>query len=229
MITKLKNLIKRVITTTVPTSNTGISVAKVSYLGRIVDSQIIHDYGYYSCAPTGSIGVCFSARAEEQDRVSMVYHPRYYGQELKEGEVVVGNFVVSATALFDAEGNLKIKVPKDVIVECVNSSVTCTGNSTTTCVNSTLSASGSASITCESATINASSSFDVSAGASASITAPQIALNGAVVGSGGMAVTGGMTSEGIEVSKEDHRHDAGDLKDSGGGQCTGKTSADAGP
>ena len=156
----------------------------------------------------------------------MVYHPTYYGHELSEGEVLVGNFKMNASALFDKDGNLKIKVPKDVIIECVNAKTTCSGDATVDCQNSTITAAQTSSVTCDSAMIAASSSFDVSAGASASITAPQIALNGMVIGSGGMAVTGGMTSEGIEVSKTDHNHKAGNLLDSTGGQCTGETAPD---
>ena len=230
MMSKIKSLISRCMTTSSPKQNGAIQQCTIDTMSKTnVTTQVLHDYGYYCCAPVNSIGVCMTPRCEENDRVSIVYSPQYYGKPLTEGEVLVGNFLRDATLKFDEAGNARLVVPKDVIIECVNATTTCSGDSTVTCVNSTTTASGSASIDCDSATISASSSFDVSAGSTASITAPQIALNGAVTGTGGMAVTGGMTSEGIEVSKSDHKHDAGTLLDSSGGQCTGKTSADAGP
>lgn len=228
MMTKLKSLITRCLTKSVPQQTGKIQTCQIETMAKSsVTSQVLHDYGYYSCAPLGSIGVCLTARAEEQDRISVVYHPKYYGHPLKETEVILGNFVKDATLKFDEEGNAHLTVPKNIYINCVDSIVTCAGDSTVDCQNSTITAAQTSSVTCDSAMINAGSSFDVSAGASASITAPTIALNGAVSAPQGMAVTGGMTSEGIEVSKTDHTHKAGNLKDSGGGACSGETAPDA--
>ena len=227
---KIKSLITRCMTTSSPKQNGAIQQCTIDTMSKTnVTTQVLHDYGYYSCAPVNSIGVCMTPRCEENDRVSIVYSPKYYGKPLTESEVILGNFVKDATLKFDAEGNAHLTVPKNIYINCVNSIVTCSGDSTLNCVNSTLSASGSASIDCDSATISANSSFNVSAGSSATISAPIITLDGVVSAPKSMAVTGGMTSEGIEVSKEDHKHDAGTLLDSSGGQCTGQTSSDSGP
>ena len=198
-------------TTTVPVQENQIQKAKISYMGqKDVTTQVMHDYGYYSCAPLGSIGLCLNPRGESDDCISWVYHPKYYGKILKESEVILGNFVKNATLKFDDEGNVQLVLPNTLTIVCENANLQCT----------------SSSVTCESASIVAGADIDIRAGSSFNVSAPAISLNGMVTSTGGMAVTGGMTSEGIEVSKTDHTHKAGNLIDSAGKPCTGNTAPD---
>lgn len=211
MLTKLKNLIKRCVTTSIPVQQEQIQSVNINYMDRKnVTSQVIHDYGYYSCAPIGSIGVCINPRAESDDCVSMVYHPKYYGKILKETEVILGNFVKNATLKFDDEGNVQLNLPDTLTIVCENANISCQ----------------SSSLTCESASIIAGDDIKLRAGSSFNVSSPAITLDGLVIAPKGMAVMGGMTSEGIEVSKTDHKHDAGNLFDSIGGACSGETASD---
>ena len=211
MLTKLKNLVKRCITVSVPKERGQIQSVNINYMDKKnVTSQVLHDYGYYSCAPLGSIGMCINPRAESDDCVSLVYHPKYFGKPLTEGEVILGNFFKDATLKFDEGGNVQLNLPKTLTIVCEIANVSCR----------------SSSVTCDSSSIIAGDEISLRAGSSFNVSAPAILLDGLVTASKGMAVTGGMTSEGIEVSKTDHKHDAGNLKDSSGGNCSGETASD---
>lgn len=211
MLTKLKNLIKRCVTTSIPVQQEQIQSVNINYMDRKnVTSQVIHDYGYYSCAPIGSIGICINPRAESDDCVSMVYHPKYFGETLKETEVILGNFVKNATLKFDDEGNVALNLPDTLTIVCKNTNISCQ----------------SSSLTCDSASIIAGDDITLRAGSSFNLSSPAITLDGPVTAPKGMAVAGGMTSDGIEVSKTDHKHDAGNLHDSTGGACSGETAPD---
>lgn len=221
MLQKLKSLIKRCITVSEPREINQTQMVDIRYMGRkATPSQVIHDYGFYSSAPTNSIGLCMSVRGEEDDRVSFVYSPLYYGKPLLQNEVILGNFVKDATLKFDVEGNAILIVPGDVIVQCRHSSITC---DTTSVI-----ASGHASLNCMSSTLTSGATCQINAGEEISLNAPTISLNGVAAAPQSLSVTGGLTSEGIEVSKSNHKHDPGTYLDSVGGAVTGKSSADAG-
>lgn len=191
--------------------NEQVQTVKINYMDRKnVTSQVLHDYGYYSCAPKGSIGVCINPRAENDDCASFVYHPKYYGEPLTESEVILGNFVKNATLKFDEGGNVRLILPDTLTIVCENANISCQ----------------SSSVACKSASIIAGDDIELRAGSSFNVTSPAITLDGLVTVPKGMAVTGGMTSDGIEVSKTDHKHNAGNLKDSLGGNCSGETASD---
>ena len=209
-------------TVSTPKEMNQVQMVDVKYMGReATPSQVMHDYGFYSAAPMNSIGLCFAVRGEEDDRVSFVYSPSHYGKPLQETEVILGNFVKDATLKFDVEGNASLIVPGNVTVECVNSNVHCD--------NTSVHASEHAEIACETSTLTSGATCDIKAGSAIALSAPTITFNGIVAAPKSMAVTGGLTSEGIEVSKSNHKHDAGTYKDSLDNAISGQSSADVGP
>lgn len=92
----------------------------VSYMGKRVTTQVMHDYGFCSSVPDGGIGICVNPRGEEDDRASFFFHPKHRIKDLKPGETIVGNFVVSATMFFNEKGQGVITLPDNLIINCKN-------------------------------------------------------------------------------------------------------------
>lgn len=128
MMAKLKSLIKRVAVTSEQSDAGAIHKAQVTYMGRVQDSQVFHDYGFCSSVPSGGIGICLSPRGEESDRVSFVCHPKYRGKDLKPGETIVGNFVVEATLFFDEDGKGILTLPDNLEITCKNLTANVSGD-----------------------------------------------------------------------------------------------------
>lgn len=211
MISAIKNMIKRVSTTRAPYDAGILQVTDCSYMGKKVTTQVFHDYGFVSSVPVGGAGFCLNPRGEEGDRISMFFHPQHTIKDLKEGEVVVGNFYVEATLHFNQQGQAVLTLPDDLIINCKNLTATCIGDATITSANATVN-TGACAVSCD--------DFDVEASGSATISAPTITLDGVVSAKQGMGVTGSMENNGVDIGS-DHKHESGTYKDSLNGDVSG--------
>jgi hypothetical protein len=108
MIAKLMNMIKRAVVTNPGDDSGEFPVTQVSYLGKAADIETIFPYGMSANMPKDSIVLLFNVQAQEENRAGIGYRHDLRPKNLKEGEVVFGNFLKGTTIFFDADGNIKI-------------------------------------------------------------------------------------------------------------------------
>lgn len=199
-------MIKR-ITSIGKTKEAGVGqYADVTYMGKSIETQVFHDYGFYSSPPVGSFGFCLNPRSEETDRISMMFHPKHHPIDIKAGETIIGNFVVKASLKFDQDGNGILELPSNLVIHCANLNATVSGDATVETSNLNVNASGNVQMKSSSMTI----------------TSPTIALDGAVSATQGMSVAGSMENNGIDIGSN-HKHKSGSLLDSAKKPVTGNT------
>lgn len=214
---KLKNLIKRV-TSSGNTFDSGvIQQVKATYMGKSVTTQVLHDYGFMSSPPAGSLGICLNPRAEEEDQAAMYFHPKYQKTGLKPGETIVGNFVVEATLYFDENGKAILTLPDALEITCKSLTANISGDAAITVGgnlqadvtgNATANITGDATI--QAANLTATLTGNANFTAAAYTFSGPVTFNGAVtaaagITTAGLASTGSMTSNGVDVG-ETHMH-----------------------
>lgn len=186
----LKNLIKR-LTSTSATFDSGLAqYVNASYMGKKVKTQVLHDYGFVSSPPVGSLGICFNPRAEENDKASFFFHPKYNVQNLKPGETVTGNFVLQATLYFNELGQAVLTLPDDFIISCNNLTATVAGNAS-------VSVAGNTTLT--------STNLTATMSGTAAFTASAFSFTGPATFNSGIAVIGTMTVNGVSMD-QNHMH-----------------------
>lgn len=214
MMTLLKNLIKRV-TSSGNTFDRGvIQMVKASYMGKPVETQVLHDYGFVSSPPPGSIGISVNPRAEENDKAALYFHPKYNVSGLKSGETVIGNFVVEATLYFNEQGQAVLTLPDNLIIQCKNLVATVEENAEiTTGGDATITVGGNASAEVTGDTELSTTNLTATMSGNAVYTAASHTFNGPATFAGGITTTGlvaigTFTVNGVPMD-ENHAHAAG--------------------
>lgn len=206
MITAIRNMIKRIRTSSDAKQKGAFQYAQISYMGRNMESQIFHDYGFFSAPPAGGIGIALNPRAEDGDLVSFVCHPKYNTKDLKPGETIIGNFVVKATLFFDEKGRGILTLPDDLVITCNNLNATVKGN----------------------AIVSSGGNVQLKAGGNGTLEAAAWTIKGpvsmtdAVSAQSGLSVNGSMTNNGKDVG-DGHGHLPGSYKDGDGRNVTGNS------
>lgn len=215
MMRQLKNLIKRV-TSTGSTYDRGVvQVVRATFMGKKIETQVLHDYGFVSSPPSGSLGICLNPRAEENDKAAMYFHPKYSMQGLKPGETVVGNFVVEATLFFNEQGQGILTLPDDLIIQCNNLTATVNADATITVGgDATADVTGNATVNVTGDTELSTANLTANMSGNAVFTASAFTFNGPatitgpLTAAGGLAITGAVTINGVDIG-ENHTHAAG--------------------
>ena len=86
--------------------------AKCQFFGKTQTLKVINPYGLASRLPDDSFGIAFSPNGYDGDVFVIGARPDLRRLDLKEGEIVVGNFVSGATIRFRETGEIVI-VPGD--------------------------------------------------------------------------------------------------------------------
>ena len=124
----MRSLISRFLTAKVPVLKSGIQTVAAKCFG-LRKIEVIHDYGTFSVAPTGSYGVSWNVAGSEDNKVGLTYKPSLVPeimQDAKEGEAIFGNFLKNATMHFNDDGQAVITLPDDFILNCKNANITVT-------------------------------------------------------------------------------------------------------
>lgn len=214
MMRLLKNLIKRV-TSTGKTFDSGVvQMVNATYMGKPVKTQVLHDYGFVSSPPQGSLGISLNPRAEENDQAAMYFHPKYTVKGLKPGETVVGNFVVEATLFFNEQGQGILTLPDDLIIQCNNLTATVNADATITVGgNASAEVTGNATVNVTGDTELSTTNLTATMSGSAVYTAASHTFNGPATFASGITTTGlvaigAFTVNGVPMD-ETHAHAAG--------------------
>ena len=108
MFSGLINLIKRAVSTSTANDSSVTQLTQIKYYDKVSQSEIIHDYGFSSSAPRGSVVYCFSCGGNEQNLIGIANHVLSRFKNLSEGEVVIGNQLTGTYIKFDKNGDIII-------------------------------------------------------------------------------------------------------------------------
>jgi len=109
VINKLQNIVKYAFITLVSKDDkVEAHQAKVQYQGRQATVNIMYPYGLAANAPSKSLVLLFSVGGQEANRAGIVSATLIRPKDLKEGEVVIGNFVTKATIKFNEDGSIDV-------------------------------------------------------------------------------------------------------------------------
>ena len=105
---KYVNLIKRAMTTLKQDTTGKYPRVQCTYFGKTKIAQVLSPYGLYGSLPVGSLLLLFNTMGEEEKAVGIGECPEKTFNNLKEGEVIVGNPVTGSFIKFNSEGNIEI-------------------------------------------------------------------------------------------------------------------------
>lgn len=106
MIAKLFNMIKRAVVSNPGKDDGEFPITQVTYLGKVSDIEAIFPYGMAANLPKDSLVLMFNILGQEENKAGIGYRHDLRPKNLKEGEVVFGNFLAGTQFLFDADGNI---------------------------------------------------------------------------------------------------------------------------
>lgn len=208
---KLSNMIRYAYLISRETDDQQNQVAQIGFLGRKVQCRLIVPYGFTNGAPRGSELVVYSIGAQANNLAAMATYPQNRRKSLKEWEVSVGNQNKDSEVFYDEDGNISILAPNGDIDIRTNNIEIVNDNIDIQCEDITVNSSdinitaADVTINCDNLNINASGTITLIAGGQTlSISSGGINNNGTNIGS-------------------DHTHPAGNILDSGSGQCTGNS------
>lgn len=93
IIEALKRVVRRVIVVSVNKDDKNTQTVRVSYFGKVINVDLFNSYGVASNPPKDGMGVMFEVEGQTDNRIAMIGTPTGIRiKELKEGEVVIGNF-----------------------------------------------------------------------------------------------------------------------------------------
>jgi phage gp45-like len=134
MIEKIKNMIKRAATTAIMKDSGSVPTIQVKYFNKTALVEVLAPYGFCSSPPKNSMATVFNLLGQEENRTAIIDKPWQRFKNLKEGEVVIGNYLTLAKLYFKEngdvlldlpEGNLTVNVAEgDITVNAPNGQVT---------------------------------------------------------------------------------------------------------
>lgn len=118
-ISSLGQIIKRAVLSLIGRDLDNYSVSQVTYNGKTGDCELIWPYGFCANPPKNSIVLMFNVMGQEENRAGFANLPQMRFKGLKEGEVVVGNYLTKSFVKFTQEGNVEIFSSLDTNLEVV--------------------------------------------------------------------------------------------------------------
>ena len=88
-------------------------VAQVKYMGKPADVELVFPYGLCANPPKDSLVLMWSILGAEENRAGMANYPQRRFKDLKEGEVVLYNYLTGSYIKFDKDGNIVINSTKE--------------------------------------------------------------------------------------------------------------------
>lgn len=119
VINNITGMIKRAYITLVGSDKDKFQTTQVNYLDKTADIEVIYPYGLCGNPPKNSIVLLFNVQAQEENRAGICNLPNKRFKDLKEGEVVVGNYLTGSYVKFLENGDVKLlsKNKYTIIVE----------------------------------------------------------------------------------------------------------------
>lgn len=90
--------------------------AIVKGLSKSGNVFLITPYGFDHHPPNGSLSLVLQVMANEGNRTAIAAYPQKRFDNLKEGEVAVGNYLTRAIIKFNEDGDVEVYAPRDVSV-----------------------------------------------------------------------------------------------------------------
>lgn len=127
MMQMLRNLIKRAAVAIINDSG-NYQTAQVSYFGKVSDIEVINPYGISSSPPIDSLVLMFNVMGQEENKAGIINAQPLRFKNLKEGELVVGNYLTGSYVKFLQNGDIDVFTGNDVNIECGNANILAVGD-----------------------------------------------------------------------------------------------------
>ena len=126
-------------TTKASLDNKDFPIVQITYLERVSEAVIATPYGFHCNPPKNTPALLITLDRDEASQFIIPLNIGIRPKGLKEGEDIVGNFVVGSTIKFDKDGNINV-VCKGNLNATVEGSCTATiaGNTDITCPQTTI-------------------------------------------------------------------------------------------
>lgn len=119
MMQMLRNLIKRAAVAIINDSG-NYQTAQVSYFGKVSDIEVINPYGISSSPPIDSLVLMFNVMGQEENKAGIINAQPQRFKNLKEGEVVVGNYLTGSYVKFLQNGGIEVFTEGNATVTASN-------------------------------------------------------------------------------------------------------------
>lgn len=120
MMDKIKNLVKRAASQKPMKDDGSVPIVQVKYFNKTAFIEVLAPYGLCASPPTNSMATVINIGAQEENRTGIVDAPATRFKNLKEGEVVVGNYVTRAKIYFKENGDIYLHVPEGNLIADVD-------------------------------------------------------------------------------------------------------------
>jgi len=131
-------------------------VTQVQSYGQASDVLVVWPYGMHGNLPVDSYTISWSINGQQENRAVIGFKPDIRQKNLKEGEVIFGNFVRKSTTFYDDDGNIIVNCENDEKVTIKGASiVNITGNASLTIGGAaTIDVTGNTTLTTPLATVD---------------------------------------------------------------------------
>lgn len=168
-------------------------VTQVQGYGQPYDAAVIWPYGMHGNLPVNSYTITFSINGQSENRAVIGFRPDLRQKNLKEGEVIFGNFTTKSTTFYDKDGNIVVNCENDEKVTIKGASV--------------VNIAGDADITVGgngSLTISGTADIDVTG--NTTLTTPLATVDGDLNVTGNLTAAGSIKDTTKDVTLGTHTH-----------------------
>ena len=95
-----------------------VPIVQITYLNKVADAGMVYPYGMHANQPVDTPCILLTIGNDEAHRYIIPLSSKTRQKELKEGEVISGNFFVGSTIFFDEDGNIKVDSINNITVNC---------------------------------------------------------------------------------------------------------------
>ena len=179
----ITSLIKRCALTRTARDNADYQLVQAQYLGHVATVESASIYGLSSSPPLNSTGIVFNILANEENRAAFFNIPQARFKNLKPWEVQIGNYLTRSSIKFAENKEININSLGDIeITSQGDFKITINGNSI----------------------IQITGSSTTESTENMTLKAPQITLDGNVIITGDLDVSGDVVGAGVDLKTHVH-------------------------
>lgn len=166
ILNRISSSIKRAFISLAGNDESQFQTTQINYLGKTADMEVIYPYGLCGNPPPGSLVLLFNVQGQEENRAGIANLPNQRFNNLKAGEVALGNYLTTSVIKFLENG--------DIQVFCKNN------NNITITQDANITIGGSATITCPEINITGNVNINGNLAVSGDTVSSGISLTGHV-------------------------------------------------
>lgn len=111
------NFIKRAIISYLFPDTKNYQSTQVVSMGAAFNVEVLSPYGISTNAPKDSLILLFNLNGQQDNIIGIPYHPKKRFNNLKQGEIAVGNYLTKAKIYFKENGDIEIESKNDLNIK----------------------------------------------------------------------------------------------------------------